>query len=951
MTINKIKTKLKYVLGTGKSAVVCGLILGLGGDASHTGRPGTLGEYIQFGKPKCSITIELFNENGQNYLIERTLEHKPTANKENQIKSDWCLNRKKSKLQDVKELISSLNIFTDNLCQFLPQEKVVEFCKLNKQQLLLNTEKAVGNIQMFDDHHRLINLSAQEKRNREEISNLDKQKEKFEQLHQHYEQQVSVIRERKQTEDQIKLYRQKQPWLEYEKSRGEYNNLKAKSVELERKLKDRKNKLPFDRIIMKKKNELKKLDDKLKDKGQTTHLRRQNDQIKQQFEKFVSKEKEEVYRYNMQFKKIREQQQEIENTKKDMNLIRNQLESIESEEILDGKIDEIDLEIKNHVANNRKRHDDKFQLKREQQKIEEKLLTKKTLLKRETNVQDQRMDLLRQVDDKLYQITRWLDKNNHLFNGKIFPPMMLSLNAKKPEYINSIENLIPNKDLIAFICTDDRDITKFNDLVSRNFKYRANVLTTPNSDIAYFLEQQDQNLLNYFEMFASDMFTGPPEILAYLYSQAHLHQIPVNCSLNKRINLQELEDRGVNLRRCIANGNIYTIQRSQYDGELITEMREIQRAKCLCGVQNEEKIGVFKQEISELELELDEWKSRSDEIETEFKKEQDCMNKDNSQLNVFTNKKNERSKLLYKIQQHENKLKTLEEFQVDLDVEKENLNTNLKALTKKKLALCDSYQKQLISNYPEEIKLIYDRVNQIQKRRQIAYVENLATQYEEQFKQYEEELKQSKESQKVYKKKTDMLWNQACEATNSNKQSGLSNAFQIKFQEIPNTLDELNTEIRKLEMKLVFSDNVDGSDETQRIYQENENQLIKTRDELKKLNNDQARIVEDKEEIKQNWLRVINELIGQISEKFQLFMSKLNFEGGVKLFTGEDENDFEKYGISVMVRYRDEEQLAELDYNKHSGGERSVATMIYIIALQKLTAVPFRVVDEINQVI
>ena len=74
-------------------------------------------------------------------------------------------------------------------------------------------------------------------------------------------------------------------------------------------------------------------------------------------------------------------------------------------------------------------------------------------------------------------------------------------------------------------------------------------------------------------------------------------------------------------------------------------------------------------------------------------------------------------------------------------------------------------------------------------------------------------------------------------------------------------------------------------------------------------------------------------------------MHRLNFYGFVRLYTGEDENDFEKYGISVFVRYRDQEATAELEYNK-----RSVATMIYIIALQKLTAVPFRVVDEINQV-
>ena len=33
-----------------------------------------------------------------------------------------------------------------------------------------------------------------------------------------------------------------------------------------------------------------------------------------------------------------------------------------------------------------------------------------------------------------------------------------------------------------------------------------------------------------------------------------------------------------------------------------------------------------------------------------------------------------------------------------------------------------------------------------------------------------------------------------------------------------------------------------------------------------------------------------------------------------------------------------------------SGGERSVSTMLYLMALQELTKCPFRVVDEINQV-
>lgn len=60
--------------------------------------------------------------------------------------------------------------------------------------------------------------------------------------------------------------------------------------------------------------------------------------------------------------------------------------------------------------------------------------------------------------------------------------------------------------------------------------------------------------------------------------------------------------------------------------------------------------------------------------------------------------------------------------------------------------------------------------------------------------------------------------------------------------------------------------------------------------------------------------------------------------------------DFNSYGICIKVKYRDNEELKELTATHQSGGERSVATMVYMIALQELTKVPFRIVDEINQV-
>jgi chromosome segregation ATPase len=47
--------------------------------------------------------------------------------------------------------------------------------------------------------------------------------------------------------------------------------------------------------------------------------------------------------------------------------------------------------------------------------------------------------------------------------------------------------------------------------------------------------------------------------------------------------------------------------------------------------------------------------------------------------------------------------------------------------------------------------------------------------------------------------------------------------------------------------------------------------------------------------------------------------------------------------------YRDNEKLQLLTGHRQSGGERSVSTILYLMALQDLARSPFRVVDEINQ--
>ncbi|CAG2115402.1 unnamed protein product, partial [Medioppia subpectinata] len=83
MTYKKVEMKagpnLNLVLGpngTGKSALVCSIIIGLGGEPSTTGRSGHLGEYIRFGCDSALVEIELYNETpkAKNYLIQRVMQ-------------------------------------------------------------------------------------------------------------------------------------------------------------------------------------------------------------------------------------------------------------------------------------------------------------------------------------------------------------------------------------------------------------------------------------------------------------------------------------------------------------------------------------------------------------------------------------------------------------------------------------------------------------------------------------------------------------------------------------------------------------------------------------------------------------------------------------------------------------------------------------------------------------
>lgn len=125
--------------GTGKSSLVCAICLGLGYPASTLGRATSFGEFVKHGKEHAIVEIELQKrpQDRANYVFKLKI------NREDNTRQFW-LNGKSCRHSDVKLRMQKLRIQIDNLCQFLPQDKVAEFAGLNSVDLLNRTLQAAA---------------------------------------------------------------------------------------------------------------------------------------------------------------------------------------------------------------------------------------------------------------------------------------------------------------------------------------------------------------------------------------------------------------------------------------------------------------------------------------------------------------------------------------------------------------------------------------------------------------------------------------------------------------------------------------------------------------------------------------------------------------------------------------------------------------------------------------
>ncbi|KAJ1948966.1 Structural maintenance of chromosomes protein 5, partial [Linderina pennispora] len=206
--------------GTGKSTIVCAIALGLGEKPSVLGRAKDISEYVKHGHESGSIEITLAGKDGSGPVrIRRDINHQNNT-------SSWKLNGRAATFSEVSSMTKSMHIQVNNLCQFLPQDRVVEFSKMSPQELLKETQKALGRDDLWDLQKRIVEKRAQERQKLTEIQRLRHDTETLHKQNDVLERDVQRWQERQAAESQMRVLTALIPVVKYTEAKAGHDRRK-----------------------------------------------------------------------------------------------------------------------------------------------------------------------------------------------------------------------------------------------------------------------------------------------------------------------------------------------------------------------------------------------------------------------------------------------------------------------------------------------------------------------------------------------------------------------------------------------------------------------------------------------------------------------------------------------------------------------------------------------------
>uniref|UniRef100_A0A8B9NED9 Structural maintenance of chromosomes protein 5 n=1 Tax=Accipiter nisus TaxID=211598 RepID=A0A8B9NED9_9AVES len=805
-------------------------------------------------------------------------------------------------------------------------DRVGEFAKLSKIELLEATEKSVGPPEMYQFHCELKNFREKERElevNKDKTNSLEKMRQRLER----YKQDVERYHERKRHLDLIEMLERKRPWVEYENVRQQHEEIKQSRDQAKEELKNLKEmQFPVKKKIQETEEYFKNLDMKIRDKA--AEIKDVSQKCKQKQDALELKDKQiEEINQALRMKKDEEmdRQVKIHNTQKMIEEWKNELSTMAVSADLQPQTDAVNNELKKLQEERANIDSDISDLTAEKmnQKREEKRITDR--LGQLNNIMNMKEENLKGKFRDTHSALMWLRNNKDKFKKKVCEPMMLEMRDHQ--------------------------------------KLRVNAVCAPAESRAESLPSRPIEELHQYGFFSylRELFDAPHPVMSYLCSQYYVHDVPVGTE--KTRNMIERVIQETKLRQIYTAEEKYIVKVSAYTNLTFSTNTSLREAQFLTSSVDTDERRQLENEQRDINNTL---KSLDMHLTTLFERQKHLEHRDNElrqQKKELVERGNRRRQLESKIGVKYDSLRQLEEDAISLEDEYQQANVKIKEINTQKARLVTELMhhiKNCISlNILKADLVLQSTTVAAEKNRlesecnegsvQLRAAEQRFCELDERKRLLTENCKELlKKAQQVCKLSPDQRLPKEFQTvcTKTNLRISLKFWMLYAFQALPTTLEEIDAFLNEEKTRASCFTGLNASvvEEYNKQIEEIQQLTEYLEEKKKELDNYKQNI----SQVKERWLNPLKKLIEQINGKFSNFFSSMQCVGEVDLHV-ENEEEYDKYGIRIRVKFHRSTELHELTPYHQSGGEKSVSTMLYLMALQELNRCPFRVVDEINQ--
>lgn len=948
--------------GTGKSTIVCAIALGLGWKPGVLGRAKDVASYVKKNCDEGWVEIELKapKNTRQNVVIRRHIGRDNNS-------SDWRINGKKAVAKDVAAAVGQFDISLDNLCCFLPQDKVADFARMDPQRLLVETQRAAGHANLTRWHQALIEA---DKEHREIKKVLDKEQEDQNHLEQRNEglsREVARYEQRERLREEVELLRLQISYNQYRRANAKYSELKKV---LTNKSKEYNELRKLAEPIETKLEDLKAMKAKIED-SRTKATKRVN-LVGREISKFF----EEIEKYDSDTVDLQNsldaiKQGESEH-KKLVAMLKGQVADLvkqvedEPEEAdtgdIEAKIRKCRTAIREAETRIRDLQDERNEIGRETNHLHRRKDDALTKLKRMDDARARRLDALRTADNDCYRAVLWLRENRDLFEKDVFEPVMLEINVKSPQYVAQVESCLNWQSLRTFVCQTRSDYDRFTSELIDKRKLNLNVAENERGRTLAQMEdsrpltlQQIQDL--GFDDYIANLIEAPDVVLQYLCGASNIHLIPVALS-DSKVHPEQVEQLK-QIKRYIAGRSNHTISFSQYGRGLPqTLSRDIKPARALAQSVNQTEKDALDRTMQEVAEKLAEAEDRVGELNKVIKEEKEKI----------SGQQDKRKELEGERLDAQQARRAWERAKIDLGVKRKRLdgelarpspeqrrakiNAEISVLTDKRGKAALKMTEQLKTQWEHRKKLDIITLTELQHGVNLNAWRAYKTAKEAVHQDAERALLEAKREFQAAKTEAASL-KRAVENKLNNAPPAIEERFSAAEAERTANGEELRP-IEELEADLserqgaldmaggVTSRALETFKQHQAQIQSLGESITARRRQLQRL---EAKISETRDQ----WLPALKSLVSSVSAKFSAAFERVGCAGEVAIAQDSSGAKYEEWGIEIRVKFRQKESLQALTGQRQSGGERSLSTILYLMSLTELSRSPFSLVDEINQ--